>query len=119
MHSRRVSCDNGTCDFATPHRRFLSLACFPTLRTVWQWGWAVAGRRIRSIPLSYNRSAAVPPGAANGTAFPRARPDRILVYDFAVSADAVVLDRAGFDQLIRVHNDEGAALAFLAGGEGR
>lgn len=74
---------------------------------------------IRSIPLSYNRSAAIPPGAANGTAFPRARPDRILVYDFAVSADAVALDRAGFDQLIRVHNDEGAALAFLAGGEGR
>jgi anti-anti-sigma factor len=30
-----------------------------------------------------------------------------------------VLKLSGFDQLMTVHNDEGTALAFLAGGEGR
>ena len=30
-----------------------------------------------------------------------------------------VLSLSGFDQLIPVHNDEGTALAFLAGSEGR
>ena len=30
-----------------------------------------------------------------------------------------VLSLSGFDQLMPVHNDEGTALAFLAGGEGR
>ena len=30
-----------------------------------------------------------------------------------------VLSLSGFDQLMPVHNDEGTALAFLAGSEGR
>jgi len=49
---------------------------------------------VRSIPVSYNQPAAFPAGAANEPAFPRPKPDLILVYDFAVSADDVALDRA-------------------------
>jgi anti-anti-sigma regulatory factor len=30
-----------------------------------------------------------------------------------------ILSLSGFDQLMPVHNDEGTALAFLAGSEGR
>jgi hypothetical protein len=56
---------------------------------------------VTPVPPPYNTPAMVPAGAGNKPAVPLAKPDRVLVYDFAVSADDVSLDRAVGAQLLQ------------------
>jgi hypothetical protein len=56
---------------------------------------------VTPVPLPYSAPAMMPTGAGNEPIAPLAKPDRVLVYDFAVSADDVALDRAVGAQLLQ------------------
>lgn len=56
---------------------------------------------VRPVPFSPDSSVPFPATMGSEPAVPLAKPDRILIYDFAVSADEVTLDRAVGAQLLQ------------------
>src|SRR5262249_32789203 len=80
------------CSVARPQPTALSWLCVAMML-----GTGCGRTSVKPVPLP----ATSPTGAASAAAAPLAKPTRVVVYDFAVAAEDVALDRAVGAQLLQ------------------